>query len=210
MSKKIKVFTGPNNYDFDKMYFEEADQFIVGVDSGLQYLLDNNVNIDLAVGDFDSLQQKFIDDVKKKSKQVIQLEKSKTMTDLAYAIDYLYNNMDYEMIEIYGGVGGRIDHLLANMNLLKRFDLTFKDNQHYIYTLRKGKHKIENYHRYISFFALEDVYNLSLKGFKYELNNYYLSTSDSLCVSNEGSGELEFSKGKLLVISSDDPWRLTK
>ena len=118
--------------------------------------------------------------------------------------------MDYEMIEIYGGVGGRIDHLLANMNLLKRFDLTFKDNQHYIYTLRKGKHKIENYHRYISFFALEDVYNLSLKGFKYELNNYYLSTSDSLCVSNEGSGELEFSKGKLLVISSDDPWRLTK
>ncbi len=207
MSKKIKVFTGPNNYDFDKMYFEEADQFIVGVDSGLQYLLDNNVNIDLAVGDFDSLQQKFIDDVKKKSKQVIQLEKSKTMTDLAYAIDYLYNNMDYQMIEIYGGIGGRIDHLLANMNLLKRFDLTFKDNQHYIYTLRKGKHKIENYHRYISFFALEDVYNLSLKGFKYELNSYYLSTSDSLCVSNEGSGELEFSKGKLLVISSDDPWR---
>ena len=104
MSKKIKVFTGPNNYDFDKMYFEEADQFIVGVDSGLQYLLDNNVNIDLAVGDFDSLQQKFIDDVKAKSKQVIQLEKSKIMTDLAYAIDYLYNNMDYEMIEIYGGV----------------------------------------------------------------------------------------------------------
>lgn len=207
MSKKIKVFTGPNNYDFNKMYFEEADQFIVGVDSGLQYLLDNNISIDLAVGDFDSLQQKFIDDVKKKSRQVIQLEKSKTMTDLAYAIDYLYNNMDYELIEIYGGIGGRIDHLLANMNLLKRFDLTFKDNQHYIYTLRKGKHKIENYHRYISFFALEDVYNLSLTGFKFELNSYYLSTSDSLCVSNEGSGELQFSKGKLLVISSDDPWR---
>lgn len=207
MSKKIKVFTGPNNYDFDKMYFEEAEQFIVGVDSGLQYLLDNKITIDLAVGDFDSLQQKFIDDVKKISKQVIQLEKSKTMTDLAYAIDYLYNNMDYEIIEIYGGIGGRIDHLLANLNLLKRFDLTFKDNQHYIYTLRKGKHHIENYHRFISFFALEDVYNLSLKGFRYELNNYYLSTSDSLCVSNEGSGELEFSKGKLLVISSDDPWR---
>jgi hypothetical protein len=31
-----------------------------------------------------------------------------------------------------------------------------------------------------------------------------LSTQDSLCVSNEGSGVVEFSKGKLLVIMSDD------
>ena len=51
---------------------------------------------------------------------------------------------------------------------------------------------------------MEDVYNFSLKGFKYTLNNYYLSANDSLCVSNEGNGELEFTKGRVLVISSDD------
>ena len=60
------------------------------------------------------------------------------------------------------------------------------------------------YKKYISFFAIEDCYNLSIKGFKFSVNNYYLNTNDSLCVSNEGSGEIEFSKGKILVISSDD------
>ena len=37
------------------------------------------------------------------------------------------------------------------------------------------------------------------------INNYYLSTNDSLCVSNEGSsGEIEFTKGKILVICCND------
>lgn len=207
MSRKVKIFAGPNNYDFDKLYFEEADEYIVGVDSGLEYLVENNLDIDLAVGDFDSLDSRFIDAVNKKSKLIIKLEKNKSMTDLAFAIDYLYNNIEYDKIDVYGGIGGRIDHLLANLNLLKRFDLSFRDDLHYIYTLHKGLHHIDNYHRFISFFAIEDCYNLSLKGFKFELNNYYLSTSDSLCVSNEGSGEVEFSKGKLLIVTSDDHWR---
>jgi len=207
MPSKIKIFTGPNNYVFDKLYFEEANEYIVGVDSGLEYLLANKVRIDLAVGDFDSLAPELLADVQSNSRQVIQLDKAKSMTDLAYAVDYLYNHMDYDSIEVYGGIGGRIDHLLANLNLMKRFDLSFRDGEHYIYPLHKGRHHVENYHRFISFFALEDCYNLSLKGFRFELNNYYLSTSDSLCVSNEGSGDIEFSKGRLLVISSDDPWR---
>ncbi|HOP56813.1 MAG TPA: thiamine diphosphokinase [Bacillota bacterium] len=204
MSRKIKIFAGPNNYDFSRLYFEEADEFIVGVDSGLKYLVENNIMIDLAIGDFDSLDPLFFDSVKQKSRKLITLSKEKSMTDLAYAIDYLYNNTDYTSLEIYGGIGGRIDHLLANINLLKRFDLSFRDNQHHIFVLGKGKHHIDNYHRYISFFAIEDCYNLSLTGFKYSLNNYYLSTSDSLCVSNEGSGEVGFSKGRLLVVMSDE------
>ncbi len=204
MSRKVKIVTGPNNYDFSRLYFEEADEYIVGVDSGLEYLIENDVDIDLAVGDFDSLDPSFFAEVKEKSRKIITLAKEKSMTDLAYALDYLYNNIDYTSIEVYGGIGGRIDHFLANINLLKRFDLSFRDNQHYIYVLKKGKHHLDNYHRYISFFAVEDCYNLSLSGFKYTLNNYYLSTSDSLCVSNEGSGEVEFSKGRLLVVTCDD------
>ncbi|MBU1144838.1 MAG: thiamine diphosphokinase [Firmicutes bacterium] len=207
MSKKIKIFCGPNNYHFQKLYFEEANEFIVGVDSGLQYLIENNVRIDLAVGDFDSLNSTYMLEVKKRSLNLIELKKEKDMTDLAFTLDYLYNNMDYDEVEVYGGIGGRIDHLLANLNLLKRYNITLKDDHHYISVLKKGKHSIENYHHFISFFALEDCYNLSLKDFKFEIDNYYLSTSDSLCVSNEGSGIVEFSKGRLLVISSDDAWK---
>jgi thiamine pyrophosphokinase len=204
MSKKIKIFAGPNNYDFKSLYFEESDEFLVGIDSGLYYLLDNNLKIDLAVGDFDSIDPKYIPMIKQRANKVIELEKAKNMTDLAFALDYLYNNMDYDAIEVYGGISGRIDHFLANLNLISKYNFTLRDNKHLIYIISKGRYDIANYKKYISFFALEDVYGLTLNGFKFNLDSYYLSTQDSLCVSNEGSGVVEFSKGKLLVIMSDD------
>ncbi|MDD3113092.1 MAG: thiamine diphosphokinase [Candidatus Izemoplasmatales bacterium] len=204
MSKKIKLFCGPSNYHIDKIYFEEADEFIVGVDSGLKLLLEKGMAIDLAIGDFDSIDPSWISELKQKHIEIIRLEPQKNMTDLAFAVDYLYNHMEYSRIEIYGGIGGRVDHFLANLNLLKRYELSFRDDNHWIFVLKKGKHPIQHFHRYISFFALEDCYNLSLQGFKYELNNYFLGISDSLCVSNEGSGTVDFSKGRLLVVTSDD------
>jgi len=204
MSKKIKIFSGPNTYDFKKLYFEESNEYLVGVDSGLEYLLDLNKNIDLAVGDFDSINQNLIEKIKLKSTKIINLDINKNMTDLAFALDYIYNNMDYDSIEVYGGIGGRIDHFLANLNLISKYNFSMKDNSHYIYLLSKGKHQIKNFKKYISFFAIEDVYELTLKGFKFDLDSYYLSTNDSLCVSNEGSGQVDFNKGKLLVIMSDD------
>jgi thiamine pyrophosphokinase len=135
---------------------------------------------------------------------MISLKKEKNMTDLAFALDYIYNNMDYSEIEVYGGISGRIDHFLANLNLIEKYDFSLRDDYHYIYILKKGRHKINNYKQYVSFFALDDVYGLKLQGFKFNLDSYYLSTNDSLCVSNEGSGTVEFTKGKLLVIMSDD------
>ena len=160
--------------------------------------------IELAVSDFDSINHILIDKIKLKSKKIINLDINKNMTDLAFALDYIYNNMDYDSIEVYGGIGGRIDHFLANLNLISKFNFSMKDNSHYIYLLSKGKHEIKNFKKYISFFAIEDVYELTLKGFKFDLDSYYLSTNDSLCVSNEGSGFVDFNKGKLLVIMSDD------
>ncbi len=204
MFDKIKIFCGPNDYDFDHLYFEEANEFLVGVDSGLEYLGKLDKEIDLAVGDFDSINPEKYKDIKNKCLHIIKLDKDKAMTDLAFTLDYIYNNMDYNEIEVYGGISGRVDHFLANVNLIKKFDFTMKDDKHYIYMLRKGKHKINNYKKYISFFAIEDCYNLSARGFKFPLNNYYLSINDSLCVSNEGNGEVEFTKGKMLVICNDD------
>jgi len=204
MSSKIKIFTGPNNYDLGKVYFEEADEILVGVDSGLEYLIDNSMRIDFAIGDFDSIHNDYLIKIQEKATMLIRLEKEKNMTDLAFALDYLYNNLDYDSIEVFGGIGGRVDHLLANINLLKKYDLKFIDNHTKIFTLKKGTYHIDNTYHYISFFAINDVYDLTIKGFKYELDNYYLVNSDSVCVSNEGSGEISFTKGRLLVIETDD------
>lgn len=204
MFDKVKIFCGPNDYNFSSLYFEEDNEFIVGVDSGLEFLENLSKPIDLAVGDFDSINKVKFNLIKDNCLKIIKLSPEKNMTDLAYTLDYIYNNIDYNEIEIYGGISGRVDHLLANLNLVKKYRFSIRDDKHYIYLLDKGHHTINNYKKYISFFAVEDVYNFSLKGFKYNLNNYYLSSNDSLCVSNEGSGEIEFTKGKVLVISNDD------
>lgn len=204
MFDKIKIFSGPNNYNFKQLYFEEVNEFIVGVDSGLEYLLNLDKDIDLAVGDFDSIDPEILEKIRPKCKQIIKLETKKNETDLAYTLDYLYNNYDYKHIEVYGGISGRIDHFIANLNLMKKYRFSLRDNKHHMYILDKGQYKINNYKKYISFFAVEDVYGLRLEGFKFSLDNYLLSTNDSLSVSNEGSGEVSFTKGKLLVIMSED------
>ncbi len=205
MGIKVKVFAGPRDYDLRRLYYEEADEYLVGVDSGLDQMITAGLRIDLAVGDFDSIAPTNLEKVRHQATVAVELDKEKNMTDLAYALDHVYNHLVYESIEVYGGVGGRVDHLIANINLLKKYDLSFRDERNRLYVLKKGSHRITNLHRYISFFAIEDVYNLSISGFRYEIDNYFLSTSDSLCVSNEGSGEIAFSKGRLLVIETDEP-----
>ena len=204
MFRKIKIFCGPNTYNFKSLYFEEANEYLIGIDSGLEYLMNINKKIDLAIGDFDSIDPKIFSNIKNKCTQIIKLEKDKNMTDLAFALDYIYNNMDYDEIEVYGGISGRIDHFLANLNLIAKYNFSMRDDNHYIYMLSKGKHRINNFKKYVSFFAIEDVYELTLREFKFNLDSYYLSVNDSLCVSNEGSGMVDFTKGKLLVVISDD------
>ena len=51
----IKIFTGPLNYDVKKLYQKDEFEYIIGVDQGCEMLLSNNIDIDFALGDFDSI-----------------------------------------------------------------------------------------------------------------------------------------------------------
>ena len=83
MFEKIKIFCGPNNYDFDHFYFEESNEFIVGVDSGLEYLSKLNKQIDLAVGDFDSIDKKKYEMIKEGDKIAVAMSGGKDSLLLA-------------------------------------------------------------------------------------------------------------------------------
>lgn len=205
MGLKVKVFAGPCDYDPARLYREDDDELLVGVDSGLDAMIQAGIRVDLAIGDFDSVRPATAAWVRSAVATVVELPVEKDLTDLAYCLDYLYNRYVYDSIVVYGGLGGRIDHLLANLNLMKRFDLSFEDDTRRAFVLKPGVHRVFNRRKYVSFFALEDVYGLSLSGFRYELSGRFLGTSDSLCVSNEGTGTVAFAKGRLLVIETDEP-----
>lgn len=180
------------------------DYIYVGVDKGAFYCLNHNIPMAYAIGDFDSLNQEQYDLLKDKTK-LISLPCRKNETDGEYAIRYAYNE-GYRDIDVYGVIGGRLDHFITILNLLIHYDLSFRiiDEQNCIYTLNAGEYEIIKKSKYFSIFACEDVY-ITLEGVEYPLHNQFVSKKDIYLVSNEIIDVAKISvSGKVLIVESDD------
>lgn len=198
--KKCYIFAG-GEYDgfFDKI---ENDDYIIGADKGYIYIKKSGLNANEIIGDFDSSKEP---DFKNK----IKLKKEKDETDLYAAINIAVKK-GFKKIIIYGGLGGRISHTVANIKIMEEFkkkgvDIELKNKNQKLFVIDKNfveKKQIEN--TYISLFSLtEKTENLNLINLKYELKNFTLKNDMHLGVSNEPVGKefkIEFDKGLLLVI----------
>ena len=199
----IKIFTGPLNYNIQSLYTKEENEYLIGVDAANLLLIKHNIPIDLAVGDFDSVtndEKKMIMDVAKK---VELYDSTKDYTDTNLALEIALQK-SFDKIVIYGGLGKRTDHTLANIFLLRKNKIELIDDYTKMYVLKPGKYDIKNGYKYISFFATKTVEHLSIKGFKYELDHFTLAKNDPLCISNKGEGTVRFDKGELLVIHQNE------
>ncbi len=199
----IKIFAGPLEYDFKKVYSRDEEEYIVGVDHGALLLLQNNMKIDLAIGDFDSVTKEQYEEIKKVAVETKEYPKRKNYTDLYLAIEDVLE-IDYRRIIIYGAMGGRFDHSYANLSLLRLGNISIITDQAKMYCLRPGTHEIQNKYKYISFFALEDIFDLTIRDFSFQKRNFELFVDDPLCISNEGEGVVSFSEGLLLVIHQNE------
>ena len=197
----VKIFTNPINYTLENLYEKEDEEILIGVEDGAFHALKHNLNLDLVIGDFDSLDEMKQKVLFHKVKNIIKYPMKKDYTDTYLALkEALKYNPD--LVIIYGGIGERFDHTYANLLLLKLGRIVCLTNTQKIYVLDPGEYDIKNHFKTISFFALEDVETLTLKGFLYDLKGYDLAIDDPLCISNEGSGKLSFSAGLLLVVES--------
>ena len=176
----------------------------IGVDHGVEELLNQGIVPKFAIGDFDSLKDRHhLDHL-----NIQILPERKDVTDTHAAIEYAISK-GYDEIVIYGVTGGRLDHFFAVMCLLEKYqDISIKliDSQNCIQLLKSGKHYI--YHQgyyYFSLFALNESI-VSIEQAEYLLDHYLLKRDDPLCVSNEVKGEyaiIENSKNIILVQSRD-------
>ena len=190
-----------NNLDFSKYDF--TNKLVIGVDRGAYLAYLNNIKLDYAIGDFDSISAEELKLLESYTK-VIKLNPIKDLTDTQYALEMFSK---CEKLIVYGGIfGKRIDHFVANLKLFYKYpNLIFIDDNTYISLCDMKQGFVKDEYTYYSFFALEDVYNLCLTGFKYPLKNFNLSHTSSLGVSNEivnNIANLSFSKGKLLLIKT--------
>ncbi len=191
-------------HDMDFSKFNFKNKYLIGVDEGAYVALKNNVPIDIAIGDFDSIDEDKLSYIESKTK-VIKLSKEKNETDTEAALALC---KDATKIIILGGIQGkRIEHFIANLILLSSHPhLEMLDNNSHIYMMDSSFSIRRNEYKFISFFALRETF-ISLEGFKYPLNNYYLKSNDPLTISNELQSErgvVTLKGGKVLVIQSKE------
>ena len=91
--------------------YPTAEDYVIAADRGYDSLMAYGVVPDLAVGDFDSL------GYQPDHPNVIQLPVEKDDTDMVFALRKGLE-LGYRRFLLLGGVGGRLEHTLANLQLL--------------------------------------------------------------------------------------------
>ena len=89
----------------------------VGVDGGCLKLLGQGLPLDMAVGDFDSVSETDLNNIKAQAKQVVQSVPEKNDTDLELALKSVFEEDPTARVSVYGAFGGRLDHFLSNIFL---------------------------------------------------------------------------------------------
>ncbi|MGD9605207.1 MAG: thiamine diphosphokinase [Bacilli bacterium] len=198
----IKIVAAGENL-FSKLYHHDPDEMLVGVDGGINNIMQMGLTADLGIGDFDSCN---IEEVVMGCSKVKVYPKEKEKGDLELAILEV-KNIPHEKIIIYNGTGGRLDHFYAILNvIIKHSDANIEvvDDLNIIRIIDHPTKLKKREFKYFSFFALENDTMITLTGFKYPLTNYHLAIQDNLCLSNElvSDGFLDVNNKKLLVIET--------
>lgn len=193
--------------DFDqKVLIKENDDFLIVADAGYNNFkkitnLDNK-DINLLIGDFDSLNEIPFD------VNIRKLNPIKDDTDVLDAIKYALD-LGYKEFELYGCVGGRIEHSLANISALAFINSNGGHgkiiNGNQVIELL-GEEIIEFDEKskgYISIFAFSEKAKISIYNMKYNLIEQEISNDFPLGIDNEfieKNSKIEVHSGKVLII----------
>lgn len=193
--------------DSKNLFYKEilkGKKNIFCADGGLKYALEIGA-VPLEIwGDLDSVDKSLVEKAEKMGSRVIEFDSRKDFTDGELILSEM-EKRGFEKIVVLGGLGGRTDHLLTNLNLLFKFkNVVFLSEKEKIFRV-ENKMTIENEEgKTISFIPMSDtVEEITLTGFEYPLNKYTVKRGESICTSNivrENGAVIEFKEGKLLGI----------
>ena len=186
--------------------FTKAD-FVIACDAGYIHAQRADIVPDVIIGDFDS----YLGDLPG-GVEIIRTKPEKDDTDTMMALK-LAIRRGYRRIMLVGALGGRVDHMLANISLIafaatKGADLQIVDGHHQIFAVRDGKRRVPHSSwRNLSVFAFDtECTGVTLRGVKYPLEGAVLTNTFALGVSNEFTediAEISVESGILIVVLSD-------
>jgi len=170
---------------------------------------------DLIVGDMDSVDEETLKYFEAQGSRIIRHPAHKDETDTQIALEVAFE-MDPEGIRIFGALGGRIDHALANISLLvmcakKGIDTKIVDRKCELFIVNGSCAIAGREGDTVSLLPLSsDVRGITLGGFEYPLSDAVMEIGVPYGVSNRlirTRGTISVEEGYLLVIKENEDGR---
>ena len=212
MNKGNCILIGAGDLTISEIPIGEND-LCIAVDGGYEYCKLLEITPDYILGDFDSISEKEAENVaeiaKAEDEKVIILPVEKDDTDMLAALK-LGLSEGYQNFRIYGGMGGRIEHTIANIQCL----LYLKEHNAVGY-LMDGTGMIlvakeeeisfqDSLEGYMSLFSMGDKTCVSIENMKYLLSEQEITNSFPIGISNEfilgQKGKVTVHKGAAAMI----------
>lgn len=181
----------------------------ISADCGYKNAQQLGVTVDFAVGDFDSGSKHEIPH----DAELIEVPPEKDFSDTQLAVDLALKE-GAESVYIVGGLGGRLDHTLANLGILE--ELWARGIRAYIcdgknrvrYIERTTELVPKNIFRYLSVICADkEAKGVTIEGCKYPLKNARLTrANNSFSTSNEilkNCALVSVKKGGIYIIESN-------
>ena len=214
MNKGNCILIGAGDLTISEIPMGEND-LCIAVDGGYEYCKLLEITPDYILGDFDSISEKeaecMAEIAKQEEDKVIILPVEKDDTDMLAAIK-LGLSEGYQSFRIYGGMGGRMEHTIANIQCL----LYLKEHNAVGY-LMDGTGMIlvakeeeisfqDSLEGYMSMFSMGDKATVSIENMKYLLKEQEITNSFPIGISNEfilgEKGKITVHKGAVMMIVS--------
>lgn len=214
-NKKHAILIGAGELEVDradiiKKNISENAAFVIALDGGLAFCTEQGIEPDMIVGDFDSLpfdKQVLLENFSKDIIYRFPCEKDDTDTLVAIKLAI---QKGFNTFTIWGGLGGRLSHTMANIQslmYLKELGLQGElagENSRIFLIKEESVLLPAQESGYVSVFAYsEKAEGVMLKNLKYEIEDAELTNSFPIGVSNEFVGEdavISVKQGTLLVV----------
>ena len=204
MSKAVVISAGTiTDYEYISSFINKED-FVICADGGINHAKKMGIAPNLTVGDFDSYKGELKGEVRR-------FNPEKDYTDTHIAVNAALEK-GYKEILLLGCIGTRMDHTLANVGILEyilKKGATGKmvNENNIITVIDKTTTLKPDGSKYVSLIPIGKVKGVTLKNLKYTLDNYTMTFSESIGISNEFTHKdavIEIEEGSLIVIKSRD------
>ena len=193
------------------------DDFVICADGGYAHARREGIIPKVVIGDFDSMDFDVMEDDLKNLDadqcRILRVAAEKDDTDTMICLKFAIEQ-GFDEIFMIGGLGGRLDHTVANLQTMSYSldcgkSIWFVDGKNLAALRNPGSFSVDRIEGFkLSLLSFSECCEgVCIKGVKYPLKDYRLTNSFPLGVSNEfvdEKADVSHTTGKLLIILSRD------